>query len=149
MTTSFSIEGGKHINIDTYLIEPYIQLAGFQGQKTGYSFDNELHVNANSTRSLKAELGTTLGKEFALSNGSSVSPYIRLAASQEFVKNNDVTINNTERFTNDMSGLTGKYGVGVNANLIKNIDAYGEFNYAKGNKLETPYSGAVGVRYSF
>ncbi|WOJ30916.1 autotransporter outer membrane beta-barrel domain-containing protein [Citrobacter koseri] len=55
----------------------------------------------------------------------------------------------TERFTNDMSGLTGKYGFGVNANLIRNLDAYGEFNYAKGNKFETPYSGTLGVRYSF
>lgn len=145
----FSIEVGKHINIDTYLIEPYIQLAGFQGQKTDYTFDNGLHVNANSTHSLNAEIGTTLGKKYALSNGGTASPYIRLAASQEFVKNNDVTINNTERFTNDMSGLTGKYGVGANANIVKDLDIYGEFNYAKGNKLETPYSGTVGVRYNF
>lgn len=145
----FSIEGGKHINIDSYLIEPYIQLSGFQGQKTNYDFDNGLRVNANSTRSFKAEVGTTLGKEFSFSNGSSASPYIRLAANQEFVKNNDVTINNTERFTNDMSGLTGKYGVGINASIVKDLNVYGEFNYAKGNKLETPYSGTLGVRYSF
>lgn len=145
----FSLEGGKHININTYQIEPYVQLAGFQGQKTHYTFDNDLHVNANATRSLKAEIGTTLGKEFTLPNGGNAKPYIRLAASQEFIKNNDVTINNTERFTNDMSGLTGKYGIGMNTNIVKDLDMYGEFNYAKGNKLETPYSGTVGIRYSF
>lgn len=145
----FSIEGGKHMKIHTYQIEPYVQLAGFQGQKTRYTFDNELHVNANATRSLKAEIGTTLGKEFTLPNGGHAKPYIRLAASQEFIKNNDVTINNTEHFTNDMSGLTGKYGIGLNTNIVKDLDMYGEFNYAKGNKLETPYSGTVGIRYSF
>ncbi|MEX9791057.1 autotransporter outer membrane beta-barrel domain-containing protein [Providencia rettgeri] len=145
----FSVEAGKKINIETYQIEPYVQLAGFQGQKTSYTFDNGLNVNANSTRSLKGEIGTTLGKEFDLASGGSVTPYVRLAVSQEFVKNNDVTINHSERFTNDMSGVTGKYGVGVNTKIVDNLDAYGEFNYAKGNKLETPYSGTVGVRYSF
>ncbi|SFC76457.1 outer membrane autotransporter barrel domain-containing protein, partial [Pragia fontium DSM 5563 = ATCC 49100] len=69
--------------------------------------------------------------------------------SHEFQKNNDVIINDTERFSNDMSGTVGKYGVGLTAQLDNQWSTYGEINYSNGSHIETPYSGHLGIRYSF
>ncbi|AHV93155.1 autotransporter outer membrane beta-barrel domain-containing protein [Bordetella holmesii] len=58
-------------------------------------------------------------------------------------------INSSETFSNNMSGSMGRYGLGVDARWNTAWAVYGEFNYGKGSKQESPYSGHVGVRYSF
>lgn len=145
----FSLEAGKHIKIDSYFVEPYVLASLFHGEKTGYRFSNDMKVKADSAESAKGEIGTTFGKSFLTEGGTLIKPYIRLAVSHEFKKNNDVIINDTERFSNDMSGTVGKYGVGLTTQLDNQWSAYAELNYAKGNHVETPYSGHLGVRYSF
>ncbi|PHI29104.1 autotransporter outer membrane beta-barrel domain-containing protein [Budvicia aquatica] len=144
-----SVEGGKHIKLDSYFIEPYLMASAFRGGKTSYTLSNNLKTEADAAESMKAEIGTTFGKSFLLDNGSQVKPYARVAASHEFKKNNSVTINDTERFNNDMSGSVGKYGVGVSAQLGEQWSTFAEVNYAKGSSVEMPYSGNIGVRYSF
>lgn len=145
----FSLEAGKHIKVDSYFIEPYVLGSVFRGEKTGYRFSSGMKVKADSAESMKGEVGTTFGKSFLLENGALIKPYVRLAVSHEFKKDNDVTINSTERFSNDMSGTVGKYGVGFTAQLDSKWSTYAEFNYAEGSHVEMPYGGHLGVRYSF
>lgn len=145
----FSLEAGKHIKIDSYFIEPYVLASVFHGEKTSYRFSNDMKVKADSAESTKGEIGSTFGKSFLMEDGTLIKPYLRLAVSHEFKKNNDVIINGTERFSNDMSGTVGKYGVGLTTQLDNQWSAYAELNYAKGSHVETPYSGHLGVRYSF
>lgn len=144
-----SLEAGKHIVMDDYFIEPYLQGAFFQGQKTRYKLDSGMTVSAEAARSVKGEAGVTFGKHFTLANGAQLQPYARVAVRQEFIKNNDVTINHSERFSNDMSGTSGKYGLGMTASLSDRWSAYGEVSYEMGKHIETPYSGQIGFRYSF
>ncbi|WP_261822405.1 autotransporter outer membrane beta-barrel domain-containing protein [Pragia fontium] len=144
-----SVEVGKHIKLDRYFVEPYIMGSAFRGGKTDYSLDSGMKVKADSAQSLKTEVGTTFGHAFVLDGGAVLKPYLRLAVSHEFQKNNDVIINDTERFSNDMSGTVGKYGVGLTAQLDNQWSTYGEINYSNGSHIETPYSGHLGIRYSF
>lgn len=72
-----------------------------------------------------------------------------MAVNHEFAKNGDVEFNKEGKRTNDMSGTTGKYGVGIDAKLNDKWAVYGEFNYAKSSKQEIPYSGLIGVNYRF
>ncbi|MDR0805162.1 MAG: autotransporter outer membrane beta-barrel domain-containing protein [Enterobacteriaceae bacterium] len=144
-----SLEFGKHIKLESYFIEPYIIGDIFRGESTGYKWSSGMKVKADKAQSLKAEAGTTFGKLFVLDNGAQFKPYGRLAISHEFQKNNDVIINETEHFDNDMSGTVGKYGVGLTAQLTDQWETYTEINYSKGNHIETPYSGQIGIRYSF
>ncbi|XDZ52782.1 autotransporter outer membrane beta-barrel domain-containing protein [Neisseriaceae bacterium CLB008] len=144
-----SVEAGKHIKLNDYFVEPYVLASVFHGQKTAYQFDSGLSVQADAAESVRAEVGATMGKSFVTAKGGLIKPYLRLAVSHEFKKNNGVTINGTERFDHDVSGTVGKYGVGVTAMMNKQWAAYGELNYAKGNKTESPYGGSVGLRYSF
>lgn len=150
-TTGFgaSLEFGKHIKLESYFIEPYILGSAFRGGKTSYELDSGMKVKADTAQSLKTEIGTTFGKSFVLESGALIKPYARLAVSHEFQKNNDVIINDTERFSNDMSGTVGKYGVGFTAQLDNQWSTYAEINYSNGSHIETPYSGHLGIRYSF
>lgn len=150
-TTGFglSIEGGKHIKIEDYFVEPYVMLSVFRAEGTNYTLSNEFKTDVDATKSLKAEAGLTFGKTFTLGNGATVKPYARLAVNQEFEDSNNVTINNTERFNNDMSGTVGKVGLGMTAQLNDSWSAYAEVNYSKGSHIESPYNGYLGVRYSF
>ncbi|SUB82760.1 Adhesin/invasin TibA autotransporter precursor [Pragia fontium] len=144
-----SVEVGKHIKLDSYFVEPYIMGSAFRGGKTSYELDSGMKAKADSAQSLKTEVGTTFGHAFVLDGGAVLKPYLRLAVSHEFQKNNDVIINDTERFSNDMSGTVGKYGVGLTAQLDNQWSTYGEINYSNGSHIETPYSGHLGIRYSF
>ena len=78
-----------------------------------------------------------------------IQPYWRLAVRNEFIKNNDDVMDHTENFTNDLSGTSGKYGLGMTAKLNDRWSAWGEVSYEKGQHIETPYSGQLGIRYSF
>lgn len=145
----FSVETGKYFEKDNYFIEPYAMVAAFRGQGADYRYSNEMSIKADAARSFSGELGATFGKNFVLENGTQIKPYIRVAVNHEFLKNGDVELNKQGKRTNDMSGTTGKYGIGVDAKLNDNWAIYGEFNYANGSKQETPYSGFLGVNYRF
>lgn len=145
----FSVETGKYFEKENYFIEPYAMVAAFRGQGADYRYSNEMSIKADAARSFSGELGATFGKNFVLENGTQIKPYIRVAVNHEFLKNGDVELNKQGKRTNDMSGTTGKYGIGVNAKLNDNWAIYGEFNYANGSKQETPYSGFLGVNYRF
>lgn len=145
----FSVETGKYFEKENYFIEPYAMVAAFRGQGADYRYSNEMSIKADAARSFSGELGATFGKNFVLENGTQIKPYIRVALNHEFLKNGDVELNKQGKRTNDMSGTTGKYGIGVDAKLNDNWAIYGEFNYANGSKQETPYSGFLGVNYRF
>ncbi|MBO1240777.1 autotransporter outer membrane beta-barrel domain-containing protein, partial [Bordetella holmesii] len=74
-----SIEAGKHIVIDSFFVEPYLQLAAFRGGKTKYGYSNGVQVEADSVKSVSAEAGLTLGKTFTLDSGALIKPYARIA----------------------------------------------------------------------
>ncbi|WP_421533562.1 autotransporter outer membrane beta-barrel domain-containing protein [Morganella morganii] len=145
----FSVETGKYFEKENYFIEPYAMVAAFRGQGADYRYSNEMSIKADAARSFSGELGASFGKNFVLENGTQIKPYIRVAVNHEFLKNGDVELNKQGKRTNDMSGTTGKYGIGVDAKLNDNWAIYGEFNYANGSKQETPYSGFLGVNYRF
>ncbi|HAG7876072.1 TPA: autotransporter outer membrane beta-barrel domain-containing protein, partial [Escherichia coli] len=130
----FSVETGKYFEKENYFIEPYAMVAAFRGQGADYRYSNEMSIKADAARSFSGELGATFGKNFVPENGTQIKPYIRVAVNHEFLKNGDVELNKQGKRTNDMSGTTGKYGIGVDAKLNDNWAIYGEFNYANGSK---------------
>ncbi|HBB6760055.1 TPA: autotransporter outer membrane beta-barrel domain-containing protein [Citrobacter amalonaticus] len=144
-----SVEIGKHIALETWFVEPYLQASWFIGDQTHYKLDSGMSVKADAARSLKGETGLTFGKNVTLVDGTLLQPYARVAVRHEFMKNNDVVINHTEKFKNDLSGTSGKYGLGMTAKLSDRWSAWGEVSYEKGQHIETPYSGQLGIRYSF
>lgn len=130
-------------------VEPFIRLSYVQAQAKTVTLNNEMKADISSQKSLASEVGIHLGKDFIVSNNSQISPYIKAAWGHEFIDNNDVFINDINKFETNFSGDVMKYGLGLNVQVNKTLSAFSEMNYAKGSKVETPMHANLGIRYNF
>ncbi len=88
-----------------------------------YELNNGMRANVHSADTLQAEAGTLISTSFDV-NSAVLKPYARLAIVHEFTKENDVTINRTNTVSNDFSGSTGKYGLGLDAQITPQATFY-------------------------
>ncbi|OCQ54313.1 putative autotransporter precursor [Photorhabdus australis subsp. thailandensis] len=147
-TITASTEAGYSIELmDAFKLTPYGKVAYSRTGKADYSLDNGMEANVHGANSLRGEVGTLLESEFSIAEHS-VRPYVKTAVSREFIKNNEIEINNVS-FDSNYSGNVGKYGLGVTADVGGNASVYTEVNYQKGNKVETPIYATAGFRVSF
>lgn len=145
-----SLEVGYNTDIVSGLwAEPYAKLAYVQVEGKDISLNNKMTANIGDQDSLNSELGIHLGTSFVVGGNSTISPYIKAAWVHEYIDNNHTTINKRNKFTTDLSGDMGKYGFGVNLKMANQISMFAEVDYVKGNKIETPIQGNIGVRYNF
>lgn len=144
-----SVEAGKHITFsDGWFVEPYAQVSGLWVSGEDYKLDNGLEASSNKADSLLGKVGSHLGRKFALDDGGFVQPYIKAAVAREFVTSNKVKVNES-RFTNDLSGTRGEFGLGVAAQLTDVLQVHAGFDYMKGQNIEQPWGVNVGVRYNW
>ena len=144
-----SAEFGRHIKLDEgYFVEPYAQVSSVIIQGKDYDLDNGLRAEGDRTRSLLGELGATVGRNIELASGQLVQPYLRAAYVHEFSKNNEVKVNDNV-FNNDLSGSRGKLGAGVTVTMTQKVKLYADVEYSKGDGIEQPLGGSVGVHYSW
>nr|WP_256678741.1 autotransporter outer membrane beta-barrel domain-containing protein [Pseudomonas sp. FSL R10-0399] len=144
-----SAEFGRHIKLDEgYFVEPYAQVSSVIIQGKDYDLDNGLRAKGDRTCSLLGELGSTVGRNIELAGGQVVQPYLRAAYVHEFSKNNEVKVNDNV-FNNDLSGSRGKLGAGMTMTMTQKIKVYADVEYSKGDGIEQPLGGSVGVYYSW
>jgi outer membrane autotransporter protein len=144
-----SLEFGRHIKLDDgYYIEPYTQLAAAVIEGKDYTLDNGLRAEGEKTRSVLGKAGATVGRNFDLGQGRAVQPYVRAALAHEFVKNNQVRINDN-RFDNDVSGSRGELGAGIAVAFFDKLEAHADFEYSNGSRIEQPWGANVGLRYNW
>ncbi len=144
-----SVEFGRHIKLDdNYFVEPYTQLAGVIIEGKDYQLDNSMRAEGDRTRSLSGKVGATVGRRFDLGEGRTVQPYLRAAVAHEFVKNNEVAVNNNV-FNNDLSGSRGELGTGIAVALSDAVELHADFEYSNGDKIEQPWGANVGLRYNW
>lgn len=144
-----SVEVGRHIKLgNDYFVEPYTQLSGVLIQGKRYELDNGMAADGDRTRSLLGKLGVTAGRNFEMSNGNVIQPYVRVAYAREFAKNNEVKVN-AEVFNNDLSGSRGELGAGVAMSVSDRLSLHADFDYSNGDKIEQPWGANVGIRYSW
>lgn len=144
-----TIESGFNYEILPALtVQPYGRLQYARIGSADYELSNGMRADIHSADSFQGEAGTLVSTSFDVSSAV-LKPYARLAVVHEFTKENDVTINRTNTFSNDFSGSTGKYGLGLDAQITPQAAFYTEINYLKGNKSETPLSADLGFRVRF
>ncbi|WP_054424945.1 autotransporter outer membrane beta-barrel domain-containing protein [Morganella morganii] len=144
-----TIESGFNYEILPALtVQPYGRLQYARIGSADYELSNGMRADIHSADSFQGEAGTLVSTSFEVSSAV-LKPYARLAVVHEFTKENDVTINRTNTFSNDFSGSTGKYGLGLDAQITPQAAFYTEINYLNGNKSETPLSADLGFRGRF
>lgn len=144
-----TIESGFNYEILPALtVQPYGRLQYARIGSADYELSNGMRADIHSADSFQGEAGALVSTSFDVSSAV-LKPYVRLAVVHEFTKENDVTINRTNTFSNDFSGSTGKYGLGLDAQITPQAAFYTEINYLNGNKSETPVSTDLGFRVRF
>ncbi|WP_310936266.1 autotransporter outer membrane beta-barrel domain-containing protein [Escherichia coli] len=144
-----SLEVGKYfsLNENTWLL-PYVRTTALAVNDDNISLSNGMKAEINTTHSFQGEVGVNLGMDFDVGK-TKIRPYLTAGVSHEFSNHNKVKINKAYDFTNDISGTTGKYGLGMDVQLTSNASIWGEANYLKGNNVESPVTGTVGFKINF
>ncbi|EFO1428333.1 autotransporter outer membrane beta-barrel domain-containing protein [Escherichia coli] len=144
-----SLEVGKYfsLNENTWLL-PYARTTALAVNDDNISLSNGMKAEINTTHSFQGEVGVNLGMDLDVGK-TKIRPYLTAGVSHEFSNYNKVKINKAYDFTNDISGTTGKYGLGMDVQLTSNASIWGEANYLKGNNVESPVTGTVGFKINF
>ncbi|MDM2934967.1 autotransporter adhesin/invasin glycoprotein TibA, partial [Citrobacter sp. Cu233] len=144
-----SLEAGRTFSLnENAWAQPYVRTTAFRADAKDISLNNGMKASIGATKSLQTEAGVKLGMTLDVA-GKEVKPYLSAAVSHEFSDNNKVRINDTYDFRNDISGTTGKYGLGVSAQLTPNAGVWAEARYENGKQTESPVTGSVGFRFNF
>ena len=144
-----SLEVGKTFRLsEDVWTEPYILGRAFRVDGTDVRLDNGMKARVDTTKSLQAEAGVSVGMNLDV-GGTVVKPYLMAAVSHEFADNNNVRINDSHDFRNDISGTTGKYGLGVSAQPTPNAGVWAEARYENGRHTESPVTASIGFRINF
>lgn len=144
-----TLEVGKHIKLsEEWFVEPYAQFSALAVAGKDFTLNNGMRADGKQADSILGKVGTTLGRNFNLANGTKVQPYVKLAAAHEFSKGNKVTVNDT-RFTNDFSGTRGELGAGIAIQVRERLQFNVNADYSSGDKIDQPWGLSTGVRYTF
>lgn len=144
-----SLEFGRNIRFDDgYFLEPYAQFSSVWVKGDSYALNNGMQARNNQTQSVLAKVGASAGRSVALKDGGVVRPYLRLAAAQEFSRDNEVKVNST-RFDNKLFGSRAEVGAGVSVSLSERLQLHADFDYMKGKQVEQPWGANVGLKFAF
>ncbi|ABM45243.1 hypothetical protein H704_00472 [Bartonella bacilliformis Peru38] len=145
-----SFEAGYRFQIEhNSWVQPYGQLTWLQVENKNIRLSNGMIGDIGSATSLQSALGLFIGRDFTIKENTQVTTYIAASWLREYIDNNYVTINKQNKFITDLSGNTGKFGLGLKGSVSDNLTLYAEANYLKGSKRKQSVSGLLGVRYNF
>ena len=141
---------GKHIRLkDDYFVEPQMQISTGVAQSDEYRLDNGLQVKANTMRSVQGKVGIRGGRVITLGNGSLLEPSLSTAFNHEFVKTNEVKIND-DSFDDDRASSSVEYGAGLKWTPAQRTwQVSGQVGGSKGTTVSQDWSGSLRVSYFF
>jgi outer membrane autotransporter protein len=147
---SGSVAVGKHIRLkDDYFVEPQVQVSTGVIQSESYRLDNGLEVKADTMRSFQGKVGVRGGRVITLDNGSLLEPSLSTAVNHEFVKTNEVKIND-ESFDDDRASSSIEYGAGLKwTPAQRNWQVSGQVGGSKGTTVSQDWSGSLRLSYFF
>src|SRR6266436_9748872 len=93
-----SLELGRRFNVGMFFVEPQAQLAGVWESGKNYTASNGLNVGGSDQYSLRGRLGLRAGMHFALSDGITLEPYLKISALHEFLTGDRITVDETPFF---------------------------------------------------
>ncbi len=143
-----SAEAGKKLIITPEIsLTPYGRIDYSRFSEAKYQLSNGMGIHEHNSDSVNGELGSRLSMKTKI-NDISVSPFVNIGVSHEFVKNNKVTLNKKD-FSARNETTTGKYQLGATIDLTPDTRITGSLGYRHGDKNESPVSAYIGLKVSF
>ncbi|EHO4505538.1 pertactin family autotransporter, partial [Salmonella enterica] len=143
------LESGIRLSNNNWSATPYMAFTGFTGSARKYVLSNGMQADVDTTRMLRAEVGLGMDYRLILSNGGELQPWLKISARQELADNNQVTINNRDRFNNELSGMRGVFQTGVHAKITDNLTGHLSAGYGDGAGVQSPWRATAGMSWSF
>lgn len=125
-------------------VEPFAKLSYVTLRAKDYALGTGT-VSQDKVYSLQAEAGARFGAEFTAA-GAEFRPYLLVSGVNEF-NQNTVTRIGTETADSSIDGAALRVGAGLSVNFTKALSANAAVNYMKGDAVENPVYGSVGVSY--
>ncbi|WP_239007490.1 autotransporter outer membrane beta-barrel domain-containing protein [Pseudomonas granadensis] len=147
---SAAVTVGKHIRFaDNWFLEPQVGVSTGVTQSDSYKLDNGLKVKADTMRSVQGNIGVRGGRLLALEGGALLEPSVSLGANHEFVKTNEVKINE-DSFNDDRASSTLEYRAGLKwTPAQRNWQVAGEIGGGTGNTVSQDWSASVRLSHFF
>ncbi len=141
----FSLMTGKRFNAgkSDWYWEPQLQLSWMRLSGDDYTTNSGIDVNISNSDSIQARAGILLGRSFQTSAGSMLDLYAKVSIVHEFDGETDVTMSGG-KYTNDLSGTWGLYGVGMNWQVGNGQYVNASFQYADGSGRTDPWAVQLG-----
>ncbi|WP_455478452.1 BafA family autotransporter [Bartonella sp. B10] len=146
--TSFEVGYRCKVSQSSWM-QPYAQLSWLQVKGKEVKLSNGMMGDISPSTSLRSEVGLSLGYEFGSGMDTPSLAYVTAAWLRENIEHNHTTINQQHKFTTDLSGNSGKLGVGLSSSVSDKLQLYAEAHYLKGHKTKQSLQGILGLRYSF
>jgi len=144
-----SLQAGKQIQFDHgWFVEPQAALSMVRVGHSRYTLSNGMRVSAGAGTSTQMRVGGTIGKTIALSNASTIQPYVQVGWTQE-LGGKGVVHTNTVKTKTDMSGGRLNLGVGVMASLGGNHSLTASYDYTASARIDQPKTFNLGYRYTW
>ncbi|ENP3611514.1 autotransporter outer membrane beta-barrel domain-containing protein [Salmonella enterica] len=145
-----SVEVGYHhaLNSD-FTVRPYLKNTYFITQSKNIQLSNGMSASTGNEKSFRGGIGVMLSmREKSLFNGTmSMTPYMDVSLSHEFIRNNPVSINGN-RFSNDFYGNAVQYAAGVKLRVTDRFSVHigGRFEHeSRVNSVRA----SMNMNYSF
>lgn len=138
-----SLVAGYDFHLSRLTISPFTGFTGFTAQGDDYCLSNGMQARPGTAKSALAQVGFRLSQQDA-----EFSPWLKVSLEQEFVHNNEVRVND-DVFNNDSAGVRGSYQLGLSATLTPQTRLYTSAQYEKGDGVESPWTGMLGISHTF
>jgi outer membrane autotransporter protein len=146
---SGSLEVGKQYDLTSNLfLAPFVQVNAAVISGKHYSLDNGLVVDSQLTRSLVTKGGMYVGSQIDVGNGQKIQPRVRVAMGHEFIKSNEVNVNES-RFNNDTSTTSMELAGGVNWALPNGVQIFAEAGSSQSKTVSQDYNVSAGFSIAF
>ncbi len=141
----FSMMAGKRFDTgkEGWYWEPQLQLSWMLMSGDDYTTNSGIDVNISSSASIQARGGVLFGKSFETSAGSMLDLFAKISIVHEFDGKTDLTMSGA-KYTSDLSGTWGVYGVGMNWQVGKGQYINANFQYADGSGRTDPWAAQLG-----
>ncbi|WP_445178278.1 autotransporter outer membrane beta-barrel domain-containing protein [Pseudomonas sp. McL0111] len=147
---SGSLAVGKHFRLKgDWFVEPQVGLSTGVTQSDSYRLDNGLEVKADTMRSVQGNIGVRGGRVLGLESGGLLEPSVSLGANHEFVKTNNIKIND-DSFNDDRASSSVEYRAGLKwTPAQRKWQVAGEVGGGTGNTVTQDWSASLRVSHFF
>jgi outer membrane autotransporter protein len=143
-----SLVTGYDAHLANTTLSPFIGFTGFTSQSDDYRLSNGMQAHPGTAKSALAQVGVRVSQPTSTHSGAQFTPWVKVALEQEFVHSNTIRVN-SDRFNNDIAGSRGSYQAGISAMLTPQTQLNVSMMYEKGDGIESPWTGSLGMNYAF